>query len=201
MTFASSRIYVAVKHRLQTTAGRRLRRFVPVAVISLVTSQLTLNLCLGLFGLTAGLSGLLGWLSGAAVSYFLSRRAWERKGRPHLLKETLPFAAISAGTGAVLTLASHFSGTAARDLHLANLQRLAFVSLAYLLANGLTFATRFLIFHYLLFADRVSAGAPGAVPPGSGAAGPAPRAANDPPSPAWAAGTEGPAAPGRPTWR
>ena len=159
MTFASSRIYVAVKNKLQTTVGRRFSRFVPVAVISLATSQLTLNLCLGLFRLTAGLSGLLGWFTGAAVSYVLSRRAWERKGRPHLLKETLPFWAVSIGTGVVLTLASHFSGAAARDMHLAHLERLAFVSFAYLAANGVTFVTRFLIFHYFLFADRGSAAA------------------------------------------
>lgn len=159
MTFASSRIYVAAKRKLQTTVGRRFSRFVPVAVISLATSVLTLNVCLGLFGLTAGLSGLLGWLAGAAVSYVLSRWAWERKGRPHLIKETLPFWAVSIGAAIVLTSASHFSGTAARDMHLHGLQRLAFVSFAYLVANSVTFVTRFVIFHYFLFADRGSAAA------------------------------------------
>ncbi len=195
MSFASSRVYVAVKSRLQTTVGRRFSRFVPVAVISLATSQLTLNICLGLFALTAGLSGLLGWFTGAAVSYVLSRRAWERRGRPHLLKETLPFWAISIGTGVVLTLATHFSGTAARDMHLHGAERLAFVSFAYLLANGVTFVTRFLIFHYVLFADRGSgsAVAAAAVPAEDGPA-PAPFAVNGSAARAsgsgWAAGAE-----------
>ncbi len=193
MTFASSRIYVAVKNKLQTTVGKRFSRFVPVAVISLATSQVTLNLCLGVFRLTAGLSGLLGWFTGAAVSYVLSRRAWERKGRPHLLKETLPFWAVSIGTGVVLTLASHFSGAAARDMHLAHLERLAFVSFAYLAANGVTFVTRFLIFHYFLFADRGSAAAVAvAVPSVPPEAGPAPFAVNGSAGGSgWTAGAEG----------
>jgi putative flippase GtrA len=196
MTFASSRIYVTVKNKLQTTVGRRFSRFVPVAVVSLATSQLTLNVCLGLFHLTAGLSGLLGWFTGAAVSYVLSRRAWERKGRPHLLKETLPFWAVSIGTGVVLTLATHFSGTAARDMHLAGAGRLAFVSFAYLAANGVTFVTRFLIFHYFLFADRGSAAAVAVtVPSVPGDTGSAPFAVNGSAAgssgPAWRAGVEG----------
>lgn len=164
MTFASSRVYVGLKRKLQTTVGRRFSRFVPVAIISLLASQLTLNVCLGIFGLTAGLSGLLGWFVGAAVSYVLSRRAWERKGRPNVLRETLPFWLISIGTGAVLTTATHFSGTASRDMHLVGLERLAFVSFAYLVANGVTFITRFLIFHYFLFADRGSAAAAAVAP-------------------------------------
>ena len=195
MTFASSRIYVAVKNKLQTTVGRRFSRFVPVAVISLVTSQLTLNVCLGIFRLTAGLSGLLGWFTGAAVSYVLSRRAWERRGRPHLIKETLPFWAVSIGTGVVLTAASHFSGSAAHDMHLAHLERLAFVSVAYLAANGVTFVTRFLIFHYFLFADRGSVAAVAvSVPSAPADTEPAPFAVNGSAAgsggAAWAAGAE-----------
>ena len=165
MTVASSRLYTALKRRLRTGTGRQFGRFVPVAVLSLVASQLTLNVCLGIFRLTAGLSGLLGWFTGAAVSYVLSRRAWDRRGRPHLLKETLPFWAISIGTGIVLTLTSHFSGAAAKDMHLAHLERLAFVSVAYLAANGVTFLTRFVLFHYVLFADRGSAAAAAAAVP------------------------------------
>ncbi|MBO0775074.1 MAG: GtrA family protein, partial [Actinobacteria bacterium] len=85
MTLAPSGIYAAVKRGLQTAVGRRFSRFVPVALISLAASVLTLNICLGLFHVTPGLSGLAGWLAGAAVSYVLSRWAWERTGRPHLL--------------------------------------------------------------------------------------------------------------------
>ncbi len=159
MTFASSRVYAVAKRRLQTTVGRRFGRFVLVAIVSLGMSELTLSVCMGLIHLTAGVSGLLAWFAGAAVSYVASRWAWERKGRPHVLKETLPFWAISLGTAVVLTTATHFSGTAAKDMHLAGLERVAFVDLAYLLANSVTFLIRFVTFHYVLFADRGSAAA------------------------------------------
>jgi putative flippase GtrA len=159
MTFASSRVYVAAIRKLRSTVGRRFSRFVLVAIVSLGTSELTLSVCMGLVHLTAGLSGLLAWFAGAAVSYVASRWAWERKGRPHVLKETLPFWAISIGTAIVLTTATHFSGTAAKDMHLSGLERVAFVDLAYLLANSVTFLIRFVTFHYVLFADRGSAAA------------------------------------------
>ena len=68
-----------------------------------------LNLLLGVFHVSAGLSGVLGAITGAAVSYVLSRWAWERKGRPHLFKETLPFWLISLGAWFVLGATSHYA--------------------------------------------------------------------------------------------
>src|SRR5690242_7578768 len=104
MTFGSSRIGAAVKRRLQTSVGKRFSRFVLVAAGAVIASQITLILCLGPAGWTAGKSALAAWLAGAVVSYILSRWAWERKGRPNLLKETLPFFIVAVGTAVVLTL-------------------------------------------------------------------------------------------------
>ena len=105
-------------------------------------------------GLTAGVSGFAGWFAGAAVSYVISRWAWERKGRPHLLKETLPFAAVSIGAGIILTLASKFGNQVALGMNLDGAARVLVADLFYFAANCLTFALRFLIFHFVLFADR-----------------------------------------------
>ena len=84
----------------------------------------------------------------------ISRWAWERKGRPHLLKETLPFVAVSLGAGVILTLASKFGNGVAKDMGLDGAARVIVADLFYLAANCLTFALRFLIFHFVLFADR-----------------------------------------------
>ena len=43
------------------------------------------------------------------VSYVLSRWAWKRKGRPDLLRETLPFWVVSAMVVGILTLATKFA--------------------------------------------------------------------------------------------
>jgi|ERR1022692_864702 hypothetical protein len=138
---------------LRTKFGRQFSRFAVVAVASLAISEVTLSIAY-LAGATPGVSGFIGWLAGAAVSYVLSRWAWRRKGMPSLLKETLPFWAISIGTAAVLSTTTHFAGHFAKTQHLSTTKSLLVVAGAYLAANFVTFMTRFLIFHYVLFAER-----------------------------------------------
>jgi putative flippase GtrA len=165
-----------LRRRLRSEGGRRLIRFAPAAVLALAATQLTYLIC-QIAGVTAGIAGAAGWLAGAAVSYVVSRWAWERKGRPHLLKETLPFVAISLCVGAVLTLTSKLAHAEARALGLHRVEEVLFAQGLYLAANCVTFAIRFLIFHYVLFADRGpggSAGRAGQVTGGAGAAAPVP---------------------------
>ena len=154
MTLASSRVVTAVRRRFSSSVGKRFGRFVGVAAASLAASQLALLLLVSGAHLSPGAAGVLAAVFGAAVSYVLSRWAWERKGRPHLLKGTLPFWAVSAVVWLVLGLASHFSSVLANDMGLHHWQRQAVINIGYLLANCVTFVTRFLIFHYILFADR-----------------------------------------------
>jgi putative flippase GtrA len=156
MTVGSSRIGAAVKRRLQTSVGKRFSRFIVVATGAVIASQATLAICLGPIGWTAGRSALTAWLVGAAVSYVLSRWAWERKGKPNLLKETLPFWIVSVGTAIVLTVTTKWANQRALAMGLPDTERVMFAATAYFLANCVTFLTRFLIFHYILFKDRGS---------------------------------------------
>jgi putative flippase GtrA len=156
MTLGSTRIGAAIERRLQTPVGKRFSRFILVAAGAVIASQVTLAMCLGPVGWTAGRSALTAWLVGAAVSYVLSRWAWERKGRPNLLKETLPFWIVAVGTAIVLTLTSKWANQRALAMGMSDNERLLFVGAAYFLANCVTFVTRFLIFHYILFKDRGS---------------------------------------------
>ena len=68
--------------------------------------------------------------------------------------KTLPFWIISVCTIIVLVTATKIAHEAAREWHLGNLERIIFVAGAYFTANCLTFLTRFVLFHYVLFADR-----------------------------------------------
>jgi putative flippase GtrA len=156
MTLGSTRIGAAVERRLQTPVGRRFSRFILVATGAVIASQATLAVCLGPIGWTAGRSALTAWLVGAAVSYVLSRWAWERKGKPNLLKETLPFWTVSVGTAIVLTVTTKWANQRALAMGLPDTERVLFAGAAYFLANCVTFVTRFLIFHYILFKDRGS---------------------------------------------
>jgi putative flippase GtrA len=146
-----------LRRKLRTGGGRRLVRFAPAAVLALCATQLTYLIC-QIAHVTAGIAGAAGWLAGAAVSYVVSRWAWERKGRPHLLKETLPFWLIALCVGVVLTGTSKLAHYEARVLGLHGAKEVAFAQGLYLAANCVTFVIRFLIFHYVLFADRGSGG-------------------------------------------
>jgi putative flippase GtrA len=149
-----------IRRRLQTTAGKRFSRFVPVAIAALAASQITLAILVGPLVMTAGKAALIASVVGALVSYLLSRWAWERKGRPDLLRETVPFWLVSFAVWGVLSLTSHYAGAFAKHEHMHHLEKIAVVNGAYLAANCVTFVSRFLIFHYVLFADRRKRAAP-----------------------------------------
>jgi putative flippase GtrA len=143
------------------TVGRRFTRFAFGSVVALAASEAMLEICL-VAHVWPTVAGAAGWFAGAVVSYVLSRWAWERKGKPHLLKETLPFWLIAGGTVIVLSAATSLAQHLALWWGLHPLERLVFVGAAYFAANVLTFLTRFMIFHYFLFADRRSAAGPAA---------------------------------------
>jgi hypothetical protein len=168
------RLPVPVASWLRTRLGRHLSRFAGVALVSLATTEVVLSIAYLMIG-TGGTATLLGWFAGAGVSYVLSRKAWERKGRPDLMRETVPFWVISGCTAIVLTTAGHLGGEYAKDHHLAKIAATVVVAGTVLLANVVTFIIRFVLFHYVLFADRSAAAdplateslSPAAVQPGS----------------------------------
>lgn len=123
---------------------------------AVLTSQLTLTICLGVLHWSAGRSALMAWFTGAAVSYVASRWAWERRGRPRLLRETLPFWIVAVGTATVLTVVTKFANEQALSMGLGHVQRVVFLDGCFFLGNFVTFVTRFVIFHYLLFSERTS---------------------------------------------
>jgi putative flippase GtrA len=159
-----------LRRKLRGNTGNRFMRFVPVSLAAVAASQITLGVLVGVTHLSAGASAIIASIVGAAVSYVLSRWAWERKGKPNLLKETLPFWLVSIGAWIVLAVASHYASVWAISMHDSHLKRVAIVNGAYFLANCVTFVTRFVIFHYVLFADRGAKRAPAGLAGGPGLA-------------------------------
>ena len=153
MVLVKSRIGAALWRRARSNVGIRFTRFTLVAVASVAASQVALTLLLGPGHQTAGFSGGLAAVIGAGVSYVLSRWAWERKGRPNLLKETLPFWAVSVAVWILLALAAKLGVHMAAALNLHGAERIALTDGTYFAANCGTFLLRFLLFHYILFAD------------------------------------------------
>jgi putative flippase GtrA len=153
MALASSRIGVALIRKARTNVGVRFTRFTLVAVASVVASQLALSIFIGPANMTAGISGGLAAIIGAGVSYVLSRWAWERKGKPRLLKETLPFWLVSVVAWIILGLAAKLGVALAESFEVGGIGRVLITDGTYFAANCLTFMGRFVVFHYVLFAD------------------------------------------------
>ena len=143
-----------IERKLRTEAGKRFSRFVPVAIVAVVTSQIMLGLLTGPVNLSAGASGVIASMTAALVSYLLSRWAWDRKGKPDWLRETLPFWAVSVAVWVILGLTSHYASVWAHDMGYTHFKKHLVIQGAYFLMNCLTFIGRFLIFHYVLFANR-----------------------------------------------
>ena len=159
MALVSNRLSDTLAQKARSKLGIRFGRFTIAAISAFATTEVVLTICAGPLQLTATWASLLSWFSGALVSYVLSRWAWKRKGRPSLLKETLPFWVVSAMVVAILTLANKFGYHSAGWWHLHGAERVLYVDLIYGVANLGTFVLRFLFFHYVLFAG--SAGRPG----------------------------------------
>jgi putative flippase GtrA len=163
MALAQNRFFAPLWGRLRTKVGVRFTRFAGVAIASLATSEIALTLCNGVFHLSSTPAAIIAWFSGAVVSYVLSRWAWERKGKPDLLRETLPFWAVSLAVWGILGLTSHYASVWAHSMGYTHLMKHLVVQGAYFLMNCVTFVARFLFFHYVLFARR-ERGTPEPVP-------------------------------------
>ena len=159
MAITSNRLGETLTRKVRSTLGIRFGRFAVAAISAFATSEIVYVICAGPLALSSTEATLIGWFSGVVVSYVLSRWAWERKGRPNLLKETLPFWIVSAMVIVILTLATKFAYHSAGWLNLTGAERVLYVDLVYGVANIGTFLLRFLFFHYVLFAG--SPGRPG----------------------------------------
>lgn len=160
MDLSRNQATAALWSKVRGKVGVRFARFIPVAIASLVASQLALIVFNHALHFTAGVAGFTAAVVGAAISYVLSRWAWERKGRPHLLKETLPFWAISVCVWVILAGANKLGVYFVHEMGLhKGWKKIVVENGTYFAANCVTFIGRFLIFHYVLFADRGSSDA------------------------------------------
>lgn len=158
MLTLTDKLPAALASRLRTRVGKQFFRFALVAVASLAASEAALFVFTVLLHLTYGASGVAAAAVGAIVSYLLSRWAWQRRGMPNVLRETVPFWLVSIGAWLVLGLATKLGHYIAKSMGAHGLKHYVIVGGVYFLANCVTFVLRFLIFHYVLFADRGKVG-------------------------------------------
>jgi putative flippase GtrA len=162
MALVTNRLGDTLSRKARSRLGIRFGRFALAALAAFGTTLVTLTICAGPLAMSATWSSVISWFSGALVSYVLSRWAWKRKGRPSLLRETLPFWIVSAMVIAILTVANKFGYHSASWMNLRGAERVLYLDAVYGTANLGTFVLRFLFFHYVLFAGSADRGAPDA---------------------------------------
>jgi putative flippase GtrA len=175
MALTSNRLSETLTRKARTTLGIRFGRFAVAAISAFATSEIVYVICAAPLGLSSTKATLVGWFSGVVVSYVLSRWAWERKGRPNLLRETVPFCVVSAIVIVVLELADKYLGYhPATWWHLHGTERALYLALVYGAANLFTFLVRFVFFHYVLFAGSADRPGPAATEEALASADPGP---------------------------
>jgi len=153
MALVTNRLGETITRKARTTLGIRFGRFAIAAISAFATSEIVYVICAVPLKLSSTVATLVGWFSGVVVSYLLSRWAWERKGRPNVLKETVPFCIVSAIVIVVLELANKYLGYhPATWWHLHGAERALYLAAVYGVANLFTFLVRFMFLHYVLFA-------------------------------------------------
>jgi putative flippase GtrA len=178
MALAQTRLPSRVWRKFRGKVGVRFTRFVVAAAAAFTATEVALTICNAVFHMTSTRATLIAWFAGAVVSYVLSRWAWERKGKPDVLRETIPFWVISAMVIVILTLANKLGYHSASWMHLTTAKNtptaksVLWVDFVWFVANVITFALRFVIFHFVLFTDRTTAAraaatGPDSVPPGT----------------------------------
>ena len=81
-------------------------------------------------------------------------RAWGRKGRAHPVRELLPYWAIAVVSMLISAWATGVAGDVGDRLFTTHGPRVVFVGAAFLGVYGVLFIAKFLVFHYVLVADR-----------------------------------------------
>ncbi len=121
-------------------------RYTGGSVIAAGCSELTLLLLYGAVGLSPGWSSTLAWVAGALPNYWLNRSwAWQLRGRPDVLREVLPYAAIVALTLVLAIASTRAVDEALRASGTASESRVLLVAATFLGVYVVVFFLRFVL--------------------------------------------------------
>ena len=137
---------------------RRVSTYTAGSVIAAGCSEVALVVCYGLLHLPPAVSSTIAWVAGAVPNYWLNRSwTWQRRGRPSLTREVLPYAAIILATLGLAALATWGVDAWLREAGASGTTRTVLVALAFLGVYVAMFALRYLLLDRL-FRPRGSRG-------------------------------------------
>lgn len=141
---------LALKPARGDSGFNRFVRYSLVSGVAIVISQVTILVCTWAFHLSGILSNTIGALAATPASYELNRKwAWGKHGKSHLWREVVPFWSLSllgflASTGTV-----ELADNLAKSNHIVGLARSLLIMGASLLAYGVIWILKFVVFNRL----------------------------------------------------
>jgi putative flippase GtrA len=124
----------------------KLVRYFTGSVVATVCSEVAFVLLYGLAGAGTTWSSVLSWVAGAVPNFWLNRSwAWQRRGRPSMRDEVLPYVAIIVATLVLATLLTHGADVWLHDQGVSSSLRVTLVAAVFLGTYVVVFALRFVL--------------------------------------------------------
>lgn len=124
----------------------KLLRYLTGSVVATVCSEVVFVALYGLLGMGTTWSSILSWVAGAVPSFWLNRNwAWQRKGRPSLRDEVLPYVSIIVATLVLATILTHVTDSWLHHQGVSATVRVTIVAAVFLGTYVVVFALRFVL--------------------------------------------------------
>ena len=141
-----------LRHLARQPQGKKAIRYALVSVISVAVNQLALFVLFTVYEWTATSANILACVIAGLPSYYLNRAwAWGKTGRSHLTKEVLPFWALAFLGLVFSTWAAHFAETKSQEMTDVRLYQGLAVNFATIVAYGVLWVAKFVIFNKWMF--------------------------------------------------
>jgi putative flippase GtrA len=114
--------------------------------VAAVCSEVVLVTCYGILGLAPAASSTIAWVAGAVPNYWLNRTwTWQRRGRPSLRHEVLPYVVIILATLLLAAVVTAGVDAWLRGLDISGTVRTSAVAGAFLGVYVIMFVVRYLL--------------------------------------------------------
>ncbi len=143
-----------LRDRAGTPGGQKALKYMAVSVVTVAVSQVALFVLFVVMEWTARSANVMACVLGGIPSYYLNRRwTWGKTGPSRLLKEVLPFWAIAFVGLVFSTWTADVAESKALGLTDSRLGQALIINSAVILAFGVLWAVKFVVFNKVLFVE------------------------------------------------
>lgn len=139
---------------LRRPGTRRFSKYALGSVVAFGASNLVFLLFYGMGWASSPVATLLSFAVGIPVNYALNRRwAWERRGRPALRTEVVPYAAVIAANVVAAAMGTWAVDHWLQSADLLRILHVAIVGVTFVAINGGSFLAKYFLLDRLVFRD------------------------------------------------